>query len=160
MGDPRRIKKKYETPRHPWQLDRLEEEKKILKEYGLKNKRELWKTASILRRFRRNARRLLSLRTEQARKEEKQLLSKLKRMGLLGENATLDDVLSLTVEDLLKRRLQTVVYKKGLARTIRQARQFIVHGHVRVGGRKVTVPSYFVKPEEEESISLVGVKVM
>jgi len=157
MGDPRRrFKKKYEKPRHPWQADRIEEEKKLLKEYGLKNKRELWRTMSIVRNFRRNARRLLALRTEQARKEEKQLLSKLQRMGLLKEEATLDDVLSLTVEDLLNRRLQTMVYEKGLARTIRQARQLIVHGHILVNGRKVTIPSYFVKPEEENLITLRG----
>ena len=81
-------------------------------------------------------------------------MDKLYRLGLLDKDATLDDVLSLTVQDILERRLQTVVWRKGLARTIKQARQFIVHGHVYVNGRRVTVPSYWVKRGEERHVTL------
>jgi small subunit ribosomal protein S4 len=152
MGDPRRIKKKYTTPSHPWKLDRIAGEKKILREYGLKNKKELWKAEYLLRRYRGHARRLLASHTEQAKKEEKQLLDRLKRLNLVGKNATLDDVLALKIEDFLSRRLQTVVHRSGLANTIGQARQFVVHGHISIGDRKVTAPSYLVKKDEEKHI--------
>jgi small subunit ribosomal protein S4 len=154
MGDPRKIKKKYSKPRHPWQADRIEEEKAILRNYGLRNKREIWRTEALLRGFRGQARRLLALKTEQAKKEEKQLLNRLNRLNLLKGDATLDDVLALKITDILERRLQTLVYRKGLARTMNQARQFIVHGHITVDGEKVTAPSFLVKADEEEKIEV------
>ncbi len=152
MGDPRRLKKKYTTPRHPWRADRIEAEKKIRKEYGLKNMKEIWKVDYFLRGYKRHARRLSALETEQAKKEEKQLLGRLARLNLVGENATLDDVLALKMDGVLERRLQTVVLRKGLANTIGQARQFVVHGHISIGGRKLTAPGYLVKKEEENDI--------
>lgn len=155
MGDPRRIRKKYQKPRHPWRADRIEAEKKILREYGLKNKKEIWRVETILRNYRRQARNLLALRGEEIGKKEKELLQSLMRLGLLKENATLDDVLALKTRDLLDRRLQTIVYKKGLANTIKHARQLIVHGHVTVKGGKVTAPSYMVKADEEDSIQVI-----
>lgn len=155
MGDPRRIKKKYHKPKHPWRADRIEAEKVILRAYGLKNKKEIWGIETILRNYGRQARKLLALRTEQARKEEKQLLNSLIRLNLLNKGATLDDVLALKTTNLLDRRLQSIVYKKGLANTLKQARQLIVHGHVTVGGGKVTAPSYLVKADEEDSIQVI-----
>ncbi len=155
MGDPKRIRRKYETPSHPWQAERIQEEKKLQSEYGLRNKREIWKAQAMLRGFRRQARELLAQRSEQARRQEKQLLDKLVRLNILKEGSTLDDVLSLTVRDVLNRRLQTLVYKKGLAYTVKQARQFIVHGHIAVAGRKVTSPSYMVTGDEEDKIEIV-----
>lgn len=152
MGDPRRIKKKYATPRHPWRSDRIDAEKKILKEYGLKNKQEIWKTEHFLRGYRRLARQLLALETEQAQKEKKQIIEKLKRYNLVGEAATLEDVLALKMTSILERRLQTLAVRKGLANTMGQARQFIVHGHINIGDHKVTVPSYMVKKDEENNI--------
>lgn len=154
MGDPRKIKKKYSKPRHPWQADRIEEEKAILRDYGLRNKREIWRTEALLRGFRRQARRLLALKTEQAKKEEKQLLNRLNRLNLLKGDATLDDVLALKITDILERRLQTLVCRKGSARTMNQARQFIVHGHITVSGEKVTAPNFLVKADEEEKIEV------
>lgn len=47
---------------------------------------------------------------------------------------------------LLERRLDTVVYRMGFARTIMQSRQFVNHGHIVVNGRKVDIPSFLVKP--------------
>ncbi len=156
MGDPRFHRKTYETPRHPWEAERIKEEWELKKKYGLKNKREIWKAKSILRNFRGQARNLqarLRYGDPQAEKQQKQLFTKLIRLGILEEsNATLDAILSLTVEDILRRRLQTVVYLKGLARTPRQARQFIVHGHIAINGRRVTIPGYLVRRDEENAI--------
>ncbi|HDM26796.1 MAG TPA: 30S ribosomal protein S4 [Candidatus Bathyarchaeota archaeon] len=152
MGDPRRQKKKYRTPRYPWRADTLEAELKILGAYGLRNKRELWRAKTMVSNFRRIARLLLSKTPEERELMEKQLLGKLNRLGLLPETATLDDVLNLTVEDLLERRLQTIVFRKGLAKTIHQARQYIVHGHIAIGGRRVRSPGYLVSRDEEALI--------
>mgnify|MGYP000424446651 CR=1 FL=1 len=154
MGDPKFPRKKYETPSHPWEAERIGREKEILHKYGLKNKREIWKAETFLRRIREQARRLLAMAgEEQAEKEKEKLLKRLAKLGILPENASLDDVLALTIEDILARRLQTLVYLHGLAKTPKQARQFIVHGHIAVDGRKVRVPSYLVEKEEEDKIS-------
>jgi small subunit ribosomal protein S4 len=155
MGDPKFSRRKYDTPSHPWQGTRIKEENELLKKYGLKNKRELWKAQSTLRNYRGQARDLLArlrIGDVQAEIEMKDLLLKLANLGLLAESATLDDVLALELEKLLERRLQTLVYLKGLAFTPKQARQLIVHGHANIGGRKVTVPGYLVKRNEETSI--------
>ncbi len=146
------MKKKYDKPRHPWRGERIEAEKKILKNYGLKNKKELWRMETILRGFRRQARRLQGLKTEQARKEEAQVLARLQRMNLLKEGSTLDDVLALKINHILDRRLQTLVHRRGLTATVGQARQLIVHGHIAVGGSRVTAPSYLVERGEEEEL--------
>ncbi|MEM4718508.1 MAG: 30S ribosomal protein S4, partial [Nitrososphaerota archaeon] len=122
MGDPKRPRKQYETPSHPWKADRLAAELQLVGEYGLRNKRELWRAQTILRKIRAHARRLFGLTGEERAKEERTLMGRLYRMGLVDENATADDVLKLTVRDILERRLQTVIYKLGLARTIYPAR--------------------------------------
>jgi len=152
MGDPKKPKKKYETPRFPWRSDILESELRLLGEYGLRNKRELWRHRSMLSRFRGIARSLLGMPTSRRRVLEKQLLDKLKRLGILSEDAVLDDVLDLTVESILERRLQTLVFRKGLAKTIYQSRQLITHGHIAIDGRKVFSPSYIVPKNEEDKI--------
>jgi len=156
MGDPRKFKSKYSGPGHPWQRARLEEERVLVREYGLSTKRELWKINSKLKDFATQAKRLIALRTVQAELEKKQLLDRVARLGLLPAGAKLDDVLALTVKDLLNRRLQTLVLKKGLARTPMQSRQFIVHEHVMVGPRKITAPSYLVPIVEEALVSFVA----
>lgn len=152
MGDPRKCKKKWIGPRHPWRKDRLAEEMRLIGEYGLRNKREIWIAQTMVRELRHKARVLLALPLEAREKAEKALLERVYKMGLLPENAALDQVLSLTAEDLLKRRLQTIVYLKGLAKSIYQARQLIVHGHIAVGGRRITSPGYIVKLDEEDSV--------
>jgi len=152
MGSPRRFRKKYETPKKPWTTQRIEEEKALREQYGLKNAKELWRAATAIKKARRNARKLLA-RFEEKSKKAEDLLNKLKRYGLLPKTANLSDVLSLTTKDLLERRLQTIVYKKGLANSLRQSRQLIVHGFIAVDGRKKTAPGYLVKLEEEDKIS-------
>jgi small subunit ribosomal protein S4 len=152
MGDPRRLKKKFHTPRHPWQKDRLETELRILGRYGLRNKREIWKMKTKIDNFRGTAKGLLALSEEEAAIKQEQLIQKLNRISLLPANATLDDVLGLGLEDILERRLQTIVVHKGLANSMDQARQFIVHGHIAIAGTRVTSPSHIVQRKEEDEI--------
>jgi small subunit ribosomal protein S4 len=153
MGDPKKPKKKYETPRFPWRSDILQSELMLLGQYGLRNKRELWRHKTMLSNFRSTARSLISMPIEKRAKLEAELLGRLKRLGFLPENAVLDNVLDMTVEDILERRLQTIVFRKGLAKTPNQARQLIVHGHIAVNGRVIYSPSYIVSREEENSVT-------
>lgn len=153
MGDPKRQRKKYSTPRHPWQKDRIEHELQIIGKYGLRNKKEIWKMKTRIETFRGIAKKLLALSAEEAEKKRKELISKLNRLGILLETASLDDILSLTIEDILERRLQTVVVHKGLAKSMHQARQFIIHGHIAIGGRRVTSPSHIVQRKDETELS-------
>lgn len=152
VGDPKKPKKKWTGPKHPWIKEVLLEEMELVGRYGLRNKRELWLAKTIIRRFRHQARSLLGLEEEIRKKQEDALISRLYKLGLLPENATLDDVLGLTAEALLKRRLQTIVYEKGLARSMYEARQLIVHGHIAIRGRRVTSPGYIVSRDEEEHV--------
>jgi len=155
MGDPRHLKKKYKKPAHPFQKERIIEELEFLGRYGLRNKREFWKSRTMLANWRQIARHSRTLPKENALEVQQTLIKKLKRLGILGAEGEFEDVLLLTVEDVLKRRLQSLVYEKGLASTIYQARQFIVHGHVQVGNKKINAPSYIVKKDEEDLISFV-----
>jgi small subunit ribosomal protein S4 len=145
--------KRYETPNHPFQGERINEEHGLVGQYGLKNKEELWRARSELRSYRREARRLLGATSPESSGE---FVSRLTRLGILGESQGLDGVLSLEVTDLLERRLQTVVYRQGLANTPEQARQFVTHGHVVVGDRRVTEPSYTVGLAEESEVAFDG----
>ena len=153
MGDPKRFKNKYRAPKKRWNKARIEREKIMLDEYGLKSKKELWRMETIFKNKRENARKLLALPLEQRVKREKELLEGLKKYGLVKENAILDDVLSLRTEEILERRLQTIVMRKGLANTPNQSRQFIVHGHIAINKKKITTPSYLVPLNEESKIS-------
>ncbi|MDI9435535.1 MAG: 30S ribosomal protein S4 [Euryarchaeota archaeon] len=152
MGHPRKARKKYDTPLHPWIADRIKQENKLIKKYGLKNKKEIWKAETMIKKYRRDARELLGLSIEQTAQERQQLLNHLIRYGMLSETAKLEDVLNLTAEDVLRRRLQTFVHKKGLAYTAKEARVFVVHGHIAMNNRKINSPSYLVKKGEEEQI--------
>ncbi|MBI5681228.1 MAG: 30S ribosomal protein S4 [Methanobacterium sp.] len=152
MGHPRKARKKYDTPPHPWNADRIKEENKLLQKYGLRNKKEVWKAETMVKRYRRDARHLLGMETEQTIKERQDLVNHLVRLGILGEESKLEDVLDLTVEDILRRRLQTMVHKKGLATTAKGARQFVIHGHIALNEKKLDSPSYMVKRGEEELI--------
>ena len=153
MGDPRKIKKKYSKPAHMWQKVRIDEEKKICADYGLANKREIWKANSVLRNFHKQAKHLIAVKgTSQSEKEKVQLLGKLASLGLI-KNMSLESVLDIKLNEVLERRLQTVVFRKNLANSVNQARQMIVHSHVIVDGRKVTAPSYVVSVEEENKIA-------
>lgn len=157
MGDPKFSRKKYKNPPHPWQSERIQTENDYVRHYGLKNKKEFWKARSVLKNIRAQARNLqarLRYGDSQAKKEMDDMIDKLTSEGyIMGESLSLNDVLNLTVENVLNRRLQTVVYHKGLANTPRQARQLITHGHIHVSGRRITIPSYIIRREEEADIS-------
>ncbi|MDI3482241.1 MAG: small subunit ribosomal protein [Candidatus Methanomethylophilaceae archaeon] len=156
MGDPKFPRRSYDAPSHPWQGERIKAEHELVRNYGLKNKKEFWKAQTILRNLRGQSRDLQArLRTgeRQAEIETEKILKKCARMGLLPmEGSTLDDVLALNEEKILNRRLQTMVVTKGLATTYKQARQMIVHGHIYLNERRVTIPGYIVKRNEESSI--------
>ena len=156
MGDPKFSRRSYDTPSHPWQGERIKAEVVLVNQYGLKNKTEVWKAQTILRNFRGQSRELQArLRggEAQAKIESEALIAKCGRMGLLPmEGATLNDILTLNEESILSRRLQTIVYEKGMASTVGQARQMIVHGHIFMNGHRVTVPGYIVTRKEESSI--------
>lgn len=153
MGDPKKQRKKYDTPRFPWQIDALEAELKLLGQYGLRNKREIWRHKTLLSKYRGIGRSLLGMSVVERRIQEKQILDKLHRLGILPDAAALDDVLDLTLENILGRRLQTLVFQRGLANSIQQSRQLITHGHIAIEGRRVSSPSYLVLKDEETKIT-------
>jgi small subunit ribosomal protein S4 len=158
MGTPRKQRRKYTRPTHPWQMERITAEKEICVKYGLKTKTDLWKAQSKLARIRDQAKKLLALKGEKADKERRELIDKLVAWGV--KVGSLDDILALDVTAILERRLETVVFRKGLATTAKQARQFIVHNHVYVGSHKVSVPGYIVLASQEDTVRLVdGIKV-
>jgi len=152
MGDPRKFKKKYETPRKVLDADRIKEEHKIRSEFGLRNTREVWTGLQQLKKVRREARRLLSL-GERGKDEAQPIMAKLVRLGIIKEGTRLEDLLTLTVRDFLERRLQTIVTRRKLAKTMTQARQLITHGFIAVNGRKATVPSLLVILSDEPTVS-------
>ncbi|PCR91027.1 30S ribosomal protein S4 [Natrinema ejinorense] len=147
--------KQYETPNHPYQGERIASEHSLVDRYGLKNKEELWRAQSELRSYRREARELLGQAQDDDTviRRSDEFLGRLKRVGILDETDELGDILSLEVEDILERRLQTVVYRSGLANTAQQARQFITHGHIVVDGQRHLVPSYVVDIDEEDLVA-------
>ena len=153
MGDPKKQKNKYSKPRHPWQAKRIDYEKGLLKKYGLKNKKEIWKAVSFLEKVKKQAQNLIASTTKQAEKEKKQLLDKLAKLNLIMRDAKIEDVLDINVEAALNRRLQSIVIKKELAQTPKQARQLIIHRHITIGERIVTIPSYMIPLEEEDLIN-------
>lgn len=152
MGDPHKPKKTYHRPRRIWTIDQLNAELYILGTYGLRNKRELWKAQSEIARIRNQARALLAIPTEVRRDKELRLLGFLNRLGLVNESATLDDVLNLKIEDILERRLQTIVMRKIMSKSAIEARQIVSHRHVSVGSRTVNLPGYIVRKDEEQNI--------
>lgn len=153
MGDPRKRRKTYSRPKKPWDKERLDAEKIIVNEYGIQAKSEIYKMNSLLKKFAFQAKKLISLSTAQAEQEKKALLSKLHSLALVGANAQLDDVLALQLKDLMERRLQTIVLRKGFASTIKQARQFITHNHIKVNGKLINSPSYVVSKAEEAKLT-------
>jgi small subunit ribosomal protein S4 len=156
MGDPRKSKKKYVAPKRPFDSDRFEQELQLIGTYGLRNKRELWKHRTRLSEYRRQARNLLALPEDERLKAEKELVNKLVRYGVLTTEPTLDHVLDLTLEDLLERRLQTIVFKKGLACSVYHARQLVTHGHIALDQARVMTPSRIITSAEEGRLFYTG----
>jgi len=145
-------KKKYKKPRKKFDKLRIEEENILIKRYGLKNKREIWKAEAEIKKIRNKAKKLITKSDE----EKERLIVKLKKTGFEVNNIA--DVLGLDKEDLLKRRLQTILVKKKLVTTPGQARQSITHKKVMIGNKKINSPSYIVPIDKENEISIVPLK--
>tara|TARA_Y100000768_G_scaffold370921_1_gene337161 strand:- start:146 stop:829 length:684 start_codon:yes stop_codon:yes gene_type:complete len=156
MGNPKFSRSKTQTPTHPWRQARIDEEHALKEKYGLKKTggmKEIWKERTSLRRYRNQAMKLIGrVDTSEGHfaKEKEQLISSLTRKGLLPEGASVGDVLQIDIDQMLSRRLQSVVYRRGLAPTMRSSRQLIMHGHISIGEQKMTVPGYHILKEEEE----------
>jgi small subunit ribosomal protein S4 len=144
----KRKHKTYSRPKRPFDKPRIEEEAAIMEEFGLKNKREIWKAEAKVKSIREKAKKLISAKPE----EQQILFNKLNKMGLKVNS--ISSVLSLNKQDYMKRRLQTIVVAKKLASTPKQARQLIVHKKILVDGRAVNSPSYIVPIELENKITL------
>jgi len=158
MGEPKFSRPRTQTPTHPWKQARIDEEHDLKERYGLKKvggMREIWREKSALRRHRNQAMKLIG-RVDSTEghyaKEKEQLLNSLTKKGLLQTGADVGDVLEINVEHMLSRRLQSVVYYKGLAPSMRAAMNLIVHGHICIGDQRMTVPGYHVLKEEEDSL--------
>lgn len=154
MGGIKKQRRKYKRPQHLWKTERITEETELVKKYGLKNKTEVWRAKSTVGRFRQQARILLGSSGEEGEKKKNELVTKLNKLGVL-QTKSVEDILALTVSDLLERRLQTIVYRKGLSNTINQARQLVVHGHVLLGKNIIDIPRYPVLRGEEEKVGIV-----
>ena len=155
MGDPKTPRRVWKKPKNPLNYNLMMDELKTLGTFGLKTKRELWKARTNLSKLRHQARSLLALRQEVRSEKEPVLINSLSKIGLVDKNSTLDDILNLQVTDLLSRRLQTIVQKKLYFKTPYHARQAIVHGHIMIDDRIITIPSYIVKVDEESKIHLI-----
>ena len=130
MGDPKKQRKKYATPSHPWNKDRIDAEQVLLKQYGLRRKQEIWKMDSFLRNLLKRAKKIIGTQSSQAELEKKQLLDKAHSLGLIEKDAKTENILNINLSNIMDRRLQTLLVRQNLSRTPRQARQLIVHGHV------------------------------
>jgi small subunit ribosomal protein S4 len=155
MGAPRKLRKKFKGPQHPFNAERFESELKLVGEYGLRNKTELYRVNTRLSKFRTRARTLLALEEDSFTRahEEKLILDRLNVLGVVKSSTfSIDEILNLKTETFLERRLQTVVFRKGLARSQHMARQLVVHGHIAVDGRRINIPSYHLRGGEEDKV--------
>jgi len=148
MGDIKRKKRLFSRPKQRFDRQRIDEEDVLVKKYGLKNKKEIWKAKSAISRFRRRAKELIKEDAE----EQRNFFEKLNKMGI--GVADIAGVLALTEENLLDRRLQTVLFKKGFANSPRQARQLVTHRNVLVDGNVVNIPSFLITRDLEDNITL------
>jgi small subunit ribosomal protein S4 len=156
MGQPKRPKKKFTTPSKPWEKNRILHEIELMKRYGYKNKTEIWRMMALIRGFRTQARKIVALDNEQAKKEGANLIARLIKLGLLEAGSSLDNVLELNLDKISERRLVYLAFKKGLSRSVKQARQFITHRHIEAGGKVVTSPNYVVPKADEVKIAYTG----
>ena len=148
----KRKHKTYSKPRRPFDKARIDEEVSVKRNYGLKNKKEIWKADSQIKSIREKAKKLIGANE----KEQQALFDRLKKIGL--EVNSIADVLSLDKKNFLNRRLQTILVRKKLTTTPKSARQLITHRKVLIEGKVVNSPSYIVPVSLEDKITLKGKK--
>ena len=153
MGDIKRRRKMFSRPKKLFDRERMDEENVLIKRYGLKNKREIWKAKTAVSKLRRRAKALIGKDME----EQQSFFDKLNKMGMAVSDVS--DVLALTEENIFERRLQTMLVKKKMATTPKGARQLIVHKNVLVDGKAVNVPSFVVTKDLEDKLALKERKV-
>nr|UXY88222.1 40S ribosomal protein S9 [Cryptomonas curvata] len=152
----RNCSKTYRTPRRPFEKERIDSELRLVGEYGLRNKREVWRVQLVLSKIRASARILLTLPDNDPRRisQGESLLRRLKKFGIIKpDENTLDRILTLKIQDFLERRIQTIIFKLGLAKSIHHARVLILQRHVSIQNKLVDVPSYLVRLKSQENIS-------
>ena len=154
MGSIKKIRKKYSKPSHPWRQARIDEENALAKEYGIPKKTEIWKAISKMESYKNQTKNLAAQNSAQAQKEKDALFLKLQSYNLIKKGDSSDVILGVSLKDVLNRRLQTLVLRKGLAKSMKQARQMINHRHILVNNTIVSSPSYMVKVSEENSIEI------
>ncbi len=160
MGDPKRLDRKYDVPRIKWNKQKIKVERDISDDYGLRRKKELWKADTEVRSYRKRARLLLAGRVDDYSTRKDELLNRLIHMGIFTKEHKIEDVLKLNLTDYLDRRLQTLVFKKGLALTPNQARQLITHGHIAINGKVRKIPGSIVYEGESISYNKTQIKDM
>jgi len=144
----KRKHKIYSRPKRPFDKVRIDEEAGIKEEFGLKNKKEIWKADAKITSMRNKAKKLISASEE----EKESFFERLKKFGFKVNS--IGDVLSLDKRDYLRRRLQTVLVDKKMASTTKGARQLITHKKVLINGNSINAPSYLVPVEFENKITL------
>jgi small subunit ribosomal protein S4 len=147
----KKLKKQYETPNEGWSEERIQREDQLVEEYGLKNKKEVYKAESMLRDLRREARKLVAQDDEE---QNQNLINKAQSLGLVKSDAQLEDILTLNTTDILDRRLQTAVNRRGYSDTVNEARQLVTHGHTEIDGKRVNIPGYLLTQEEEKKLEV------
>lgn len=153
MGLPAKRRKQYISHKKRWDKITILEEKELVKNYALKNKKEIRKLELLVKKFKTLAKQINRLENPNQSPEGIAFLNRLKEQGILVKSVdSVDDVLDITVVDFLERRLSNIVYKLKLAKTPEQARQFVVHKHVSIGGKVINSPGYLVKLSEVDSI--------
>ena len=160
MGEPRRLNRQYDIPRKMWDKQKILSDQKLSKEFGLKTKKEIWKAETRVRNYRKLARTLLAGNVDNYQVRHDEILGKLINMGIFTKDHKLEDVLKLQSIDLLERRLQTQVLRKGLSLTADQARQLITHKHIAVNGKVRNAPSSIITINDTISYSNSKIKAV
>jgi small subunit ribosomal protein S4 len=145
---PRREAKRYQKPRKIFDAALIKEENNLINRYGLKNRREVWKAAYTIGKIRDIAKKLITATSE----EQEKFVARQRAKGF--DVTKIADVLALNKEDSLKRRLQSIIVSKKLAKTHKQARQLITHKHISIKGHIINSPSHLTTLEEESEITL------
>ena len=145
---PKRNTKKYSRPRKIFDAALIKEENDLIKKYGLKNRKEVWKAGFVISKIRNIAKDLITA----SDKDKEEFIKRQAAKGFAV--STIAEVLGLSKEDYLKRRLQSIIVQKGFAKTPNQARQFITHKHVKINGDAIDSPSHLTTLEEEMNLEV------